>query len=178
MKRTLIIIAFIFVFLILYFLESNFFSWYNIAGIRPNLFIIFSIFIGLYLGKEYGIVFGILFGFILDLFISKKVGFNSIMLGLSGLIGGIFDKNFSKDNKITFVIITLFVTIICETIIYLIQILIMQADINIPMYFKILGIESIFNVGFVIILYPLIQKTGSNIEEIFKGEKNTFMKYY
>ena len=54
MKRALIITVLFLVFLIIYFLQSNFFSWYNIAGIQPNLFIVFILSIGLFLGKICG----------------------------------------------------------------------------------------------------------------------------
>ncbi len=102
MKRTLIIAVFFIIFLFIYFLQTNFFSWYNIAGIKPNLFIVFTLFIGLYLGRNYGLGLGIMFGLFLDFFVSKRIGLNAIMLGISGLLGGILDKSFSKESRITF----------------------------------------------------------------------------
>lgn len=36
MKKTLVLIVILAVFLLLYFLQSRFFSWYNIAGIRSE----------------------------------------------------------------------------------------------------------------------------------------------
>jgi len=53
------------VFLVIYFLQANFFSWYNIAGIKPNLFIILIMFIGLFLGRTCGFSLGIVFGFLM-----------------------------------------------------------------------------------------------------------------
>ena len=44
------------------------------------------------------------FGILLDLFIGKKVGISAIMLGIVGLIGGIFDKNFSKESRISIIL--------------------------------------------------------------------------
>ena len=118
MKRALTIIVFFIAFLLIYFLQTNFFNWYNIAGIQPNLFIILVLFIGLFLGRRYGVLLGIIFGFLLDLFIGKRIGFNSIMLGISGLIGGILDKSFSKESRITFMLMSTAVTILCEIINY------------------------------------------------------------
>ena len=40
MKKTLSIICLILVFFLLYFLQSNVFTWFNIAGIMPNLYVI------------------------------------------------------------------------------------------------------------------------------------------
>ena len=69
MKKTWIVICLMLSFLIIYLLQSNFFSWFNIAGIRPNLFVILALTTGLFIGKRAGIIFGILFGLSLDFFI-------------------------------------------------------------------------------------------------------------
>ena len=86
MKKILAIIILFITFILLYFLQANFFSWFNIAGIKPNLFIIFSLFIGLFLGKIYGISAGVTTGILIDLFIGKKIGVNGIVLGVAGFL--------------------------------------------------------------------------------------------
>ena len=178
MKRTLIIAVFFIVFLLIYFLQTNFFSWYNIAGIKPNLFIILTLFIGLFLGKIYGATLGIVFGILLDLFIGKRIGLNAIMLGLSGLIGEIIDKSISKESRIIFMIMVFVVTILCEIVAYTLQIIIMGVDTNIGRFMQIVAIEASYNAILSIILYPLIQKIGNILEEIFSNRSETFMRYY
>ena len=64
MKKVGIIIAFFAVFLCLYFLQANFFTWFTIADVMPNLFIIFLLFIGLFAGKKVGAIWGLVFGII------------------------------------------------------------------------------------------------------------------
>ena len=64
MKKIISVLGIVIIFLSIYFLQSNFFSWFNIYSIKPNLFMIFVIFLGLFLGKEYGLTFGILLGLI------------------------------------------------------------------------------------------------------------------
>ena len=86
MRNTLIIIGIILIFLILYFVQVNFFNWFTISGVSPNLFVIYVLFIGLFAGKRLGIPIGIVVGVCLDLFISKKVGILGIMLGIVGAI--------------------------------------------------------------------------------------------
>lgn len=178
MKRTLVITAFFIVFLILYILQTNFFSWYNIAGIKPNLFIIFTLFIGLFLGKTTGFAMGIIFGLLLDLFISKRIGLNSIMLSVAGLTGGILDKSFSKESRITFMGMTFAVTIFCELINYVLQIIILNIESTFINLIKIITIEAIYNAILVIILYPLIKKAGNKTEEAFYEKKRILMRYY
>lgn len=60
MKKLAVTIALIIVFIIIYMLELNFFSWFTIAGVKPNLLVIFILFIGLYSGAKMGTAFGII----------------------------------------------------------------------------------------------------------------------
>ena len=177
MKRTLVIIVFFIISLFAYFLQSNFFNWYNISGIQPNFFIILILTIGLYLGEKYGFSLGIILGLLLDLFIGKRIGLNAIMLGIAGLIGGILDRSFSKESRITFMIMTIAVTVLCEVINFTLQIILLGAEPVFMQCMKIIMIEAIYNAILIIILYPLIQKMGNKTEEIFR-EKKSLMKYY
>lgn len=176
MKKILIIIGVFISFILIYFLQINFFNWYNIAGIQPNLFIVLALFIGLYIGKNYGLVIGMILGVLLDLFMSKIIGTNFLIMGLSGLLGGIYNKNFSKERLITLMLMVAGTTILCETVVYMIQIIFLKVEVSILQYIYIVFIESIYNVILIIILNPVIQKIGNSIEENFKKE-TTFSKY-
>lgn len=177
MRNTLIIISMIFVFLILYFLQINFFNWFTIAGVSPNLFVIFILFIGLFGGIRIGIPFGVIAGLSLDFFMSKKIGISGIMLGVIGGLGGFLDKNFSKDSRITIILMTLIITFLYELGIYLLNYVIVEATIEILAFLKIVLIEMLYNVLIVIILYPLLQKAGYYIEETFR-EKKILTRYF
>ena len=71
MKNTIIIISAIFIFLITYFLQINFFNWFTIAGVSPNIFIIIILFLGLFAGKRLAVPLGIFLGILIDFFASK-----------------------------------------------------------------------------------------------------------
>lgn len=66
MKKVLNIIILFIVFIILYFLQLNFFGNFTIWGVKPNLFIIFILFIGLYSGIRMGTAFGLILGIAID----------------------------------------------------------------------------------------------------------------
>ena len=51
MKKTITILCLILIFFLIYFLQANFFTWFNIAGILPNLYVILVLFIGFERGK-------------------------------------------------------------------------------------------------------------------------------
>lgn len=86
MKKILSIVIIFITFIFIYFLQSNFFNWFNIAGVKPNLFIILVLSIGIFIGKIYGASIGITFGLLLDLFIGKALGVNAIVLGVAGVM--------------------------------------------------------------------------------------------
>ena len=131
MKNVIIIITTIFIFLILYFLQVNFFNWFTIAGISPNLFVILVLFLGLFAGKRVGVPMGIFLGILLDFFASKKIGISAIMLGIIGIIAGVLDKNFSKDSRMTIILMTILSTAIYEVGIYILNYIIVSTNIEI-----------------------------------------------
>ncbi len=171
MKKIIINIILFITFIIIYILQSNLFTWFQIAGVMPNLFIIFILFIGLYASKFIGTIYGVVIGLLLDFFISKKVGITAIMLGIIGLIGVIFDKNFSKENRITLIVMVAISTIIYEVGTYILSYFIYNNDIQILAFIQILAIECFYNILLTIILYPLMQIFGNKIEEEYKGDK-------
>lgn len=177
MRNTIIIIATIIVFLISYFLQVNFFNWFTIGGVSPNLFIIIVLFLGLFAGKRLGIPMGIVLGILLDFFANKKIGISAIMLGIVGGLGGILDKNFSKDSKMTIILMTIAVTAIYEIGVYILNSMIMSINIEIIPFIKILLIEIIYNTIITIIFYPLLQKAGYYIEDAFR-EKQILTRYF
>ena len=171
MKKVITIAILIVSFLIVYFLQVNFFSWFTIAGIKPNLFIIFILFISLFAGMKVGIPFGIIAGLFLDIVVGKNIGFTAIMFGFVGFIGGYFDKNFSKESRITIMLMVMGSTCIFEIGMYLLLIIQQSIYVEILPFLYILLIEVLYNTILTIILYPLIQKLGYKIEEVFKEQK-------
>lgn len=171
MKKAIINIGLIFTFFIIYFLQANFFSWFTIAGIMPNLFVIFILFIGLFAHKYMGMAYGVFLGIILDLLISKKIGITAIMLGVVGIIGNILDKNFSKENRVTIIIMVALSTAIFEIGLYIFGFFIYDTQVEIKNFIIILLTECLYNVLITIIIYPLIQIAGNKIEEEYKGNR-------
>lgn len=177
MKKFFSIISLILTFFIIYFLQANFFTWFNIAGVKPNLFVLLALFIGLFIGKKLGLAFGLIIGIYLDLLIGKSIGISGIMLGIVGLLGEYLDKNFSKDSRVTMILMVIGATIIYELGYYIFQIFKWNIAIEFIPFIKILLIETIFNVVLVIILYPLIQKAGYYLENLFKN-KSVLTRYF
>ena len=177
MKKFLIILALIVQGLIIYFLQVNVFSYLTIAGIKPNLLVIYILCIGLFANSYVGIGLGTFFGLLLDLLFGKVIGISAIMLCIIGYLGSYFDKNFSKDNKITIILMAMGATVIYEFGCYFVSSIILNFDAEYWVLIKKLIIEVIYNSLLVIIFYPLIQKIGYWIDRNFK-KNNILTRYF
>lgn len=175
MKKASDIFFIILIFFIIYFLQSNFFTWFNIAGIMPNLFVILIMLIGLFMKKKAGFIFGIIFGLLIDLFIGARVGINAISLAIVGLSAEFLDKNFSKDNRITVMFLTSILTLLAEVIVYVLQVLFCNAHMQILEFTKVIMIEVIYNAILIAIIYPGFLSFGSKIENDFT--ENSFLRF-
>lgn len=171
MKKLIINICLILTAIIIYIMQSNFFSWFNIAKVMPNLFVILILFIGLFGNKTMGTIYGLIIGLLLDFIIGSKVGIYSIGLGIIGFLSATFDKNFSKDSRMTIMVMVVVSTCIFEVISYILNYILVSNSIEIINFIKILAIEVVYNLLLAIIIYPLIQKYGYYIENEYKGNK-------
>ena len=90
MKKVLIGFLLFVAFFIIYFLQSNFFNWFTIGGIKPNLFVILALFVGLFAGRIRGILFGAIFGILLDFFIGRNIRSYSYSIGYNRIYRWIF----------------------------------------------------------------------------------------
>lgn len=177
MKKTSITILLILTFLIIFFLQANIFQNFTIAGVMPNLFVIFILFVGLYANATLSVLVGVIGGLIIDLVYSKTIGITAIMLCIIGYLGAYFDKNFSKENKFTILLMVIGATAIYEFGLYSLQVILMEFDFEIIEFIKILLIEILYNSLLSIILYPLIKKAGYAIDRNFK-ENNLLTRYF
>ena len=177
LRKVISIIVLIITFFLLYFVQSNFFTWFTIGTVQPNLFVIFILVIGLFAGKKIGIVLGIVFGFYIDFVIGRQVGISGIMLGIVGLIGEILDKNFSKESRLTIMLMIAGSTIIYEIGSYIFNILVLDITPEIINFVKILLIETIYNLLITIVIYGLFQRAGHALEDTFKT-KNILTRYF
>lgn len=170
MKKTLSIILILITFFVIYFLQINLFNWFNIYGVSPNLFIILVLIIGLFIGKKVGLALGIVLGLYIDVVNGKIFGQTALMLGIVGLLGEYLDKSFSKESRITLMFMVASTTIIYEVGIYIINIIKLNASIELALFLKILAIETIYNTIITIIMYPIIQRLGEKLESTFKPQ--------
>ncbi len=142
----------------------------------PNLFIIYVLFIGLFASRTIGTIYGVGIGLMLDLLLGQQVGINAVTLGIVGFLAGIFDKNFSKDSRMTIMLMVFGSTFLVEVLNYILNYMFLSINVEIFTFLIILIVEIIYNLILTIILYPIIQKAGYYIENEYKG--NTILTRY
>lgn len=177
MKKAIINLSLILIGFVIYFLQANFFSWFTISGIKPNLFVVYILFIGLFGNRSMGIIYGAVWGIFLDLLYGTNVGINLTGLVLIGFLAILFNKNFSKDSRITIMFMVFGSTIIFEILTYFIRYVLFSTNVEILPFIEILIVEVIYNILITIIIYPLIQKFGYYIENTYKRNK-ILTKYF
>ena len=99
------------------------------------------------------------------------------MFCVIGYLGSYFDKNFSKENKLTIIFMVAGATFIYELGTYFLNSVILNFDREFLYFIKIILIEMLYNVLLSIILYPLIQKAGYTIDRNFK-KNNILTRYF
>lgn len=99
------------------------------------------------------------------------------MFCVIGYLGSYFDKNFSKENKLTIIFMVAGSTLIFELGTYFINSIILEFEREFGYFTKIVLIEILYNILLSIILYPLIQKFGYSIERTFK-KTNILTRYF
>ena len=167
MKKILTCLGLIVTFFIIYFFQTNFFSWFNIAGVKPNLFIILILFIGLFINNKLGAVFGFFMGMYLDILTGSYVGISAVLYTFMGFLCGYLDRRVSKEGKITILLIVAGSTFVYEIISYIYFLISMQVAPQILGFTKILLIEVIFNCLLTIILHPTIKRMGNFLKNIY-----------
>ena len=177
MKKALSILCLILSFFIIYFLQANFFTWFNIATIMPNVYVILVLFIGLFVKRKIGLACGIGFGLYLDIVLGKTIGTSALALGIVGLLGEILSKNFSKDSRFIVCLMVIGTTAVYEIIVYLLTMLRTEGTVEILAFLKILLIEMLFNGLITIIIYPLIKKAGYYLENLY-DDKFILTRYF
>ena len=171
MKKVIVTLSIIVIYFVIYFLQVNFFSWFTIAGVKPNLFILLVLFIGIFMGGKNGAILGSIIGLYTDFLFSQTIGISCILMGLMGWSGDYIEKKFSKESKLTIVLMGSIVTIIYEILSYIYKMLKLSASLSILSFLQILVIEIIYNAFIVIIFYPLIHKFGIYTEDVMKNKK-------
>lgn len=171
MKKFLINVVLIIIIFVVYYLQLDFFSWFTIAGVKPNLFVILVLFIGLFGNRSMGTIYGAVIGLFLDYIFEERVGVNILGLAMIGFLATVFDKNFSKDSRMTIMLMVLGSTVLFECVSYVLSYALFAINVDVVAFVKVLLIEVLYNIVVTIVVYPFMQRFGYFIENEYRGSR-------
>lgn|GEM_PF-124125 len=160
MKKILIYAVFI---LLITLMQTNLIDAIAIFGVKPNLFIVFIIVVGLTNGSETGAVVGFVTGLVMDSYSPTPVGVYALIGLLLGGLSGFSNRNFFRDNYILTMAFAFIYTVVFETVAYFALISgLFWADgvgsvfVNLLYaYRNFILIEAIYSIPFALIIHLL-----------------------
>ncbi len=177
MRKAKIILFFIIAYFLIYFLQANFFSWFNIRGVQPNLFVVLVLFIGLNTNSKVGQIMGFIIGLFTDFLFSDSIGISAVLFMLIVYSGEILHKRFPKNSKITLIIMSSITTGIYELLRVCYRYMFFSSQMGFVQFITTVAIELLFNALLIIILYPIINKSAIVVDDTFNGN-DTITKYF
>jgi len=104
-------------------LQSTLLDYISIAGVKPDLSLIFVISFGLLLGARVGAVTGLLTGLLQDIMIGSFIGVHAAAKMLAGVLAGYLEKKIFKDNLLLPVIALFAGTLLHSLVVYVLYFL-------------------------------------------------------
>ena len=161
MKKKIFIYA-LFILLIT-LIQTNIIDAISILGVKPNLLIVFVIVVGLTNGSQTGTIVGFMVGLVMDSYSPTPVGVYALMGMYLGLVSGISNRSFFRDNYILTMVFVFLYTLAFETVIF---IFVLSAEywqqgigsvfINLLYSYKnFILLEAAYNMPFAIVLHLL-----------------------
>jgi len=108
-------------FLIGLILQSTLFSRLTVAGVKPDLILIFVIFYALLHGSREGALVGLMGGLLQDLLFGQNIGINALSKIVVGYLFGTLEKKIYKENLLIPMVVVFLGTFLNETILYLLR---------------------------------------------------------
>lgn len=170
MRKTLTILIIFCVICLAIFFQANLLESIPLAGTSANIGIVLIASMGLICGKFVGGCTGAIYGLIYDISFGRAIGIYLSMYFLIGIISGIWNKNFSKENKVSMIFLISIITAIFEIGVYLLLVLIRSYEFDLYGATFVIVKEVIYNIILVLILYKFLVWFG----EMINRAKNSY----
>ena len=140
--------------------QITFLNSIPLAGAIANFGIVLIVGIGLVSGQLIGGVVGLIYGILIDIALYRTLGIYILVYSLTGIMAGILNNSFSKENKISMVMLVLFVTLCFETLIYLFRVLMNKFGFDFWVLSTTLILEAAYNIILTLIFFKPITFLG------------------
>ncbi|SHK60975.1 rod shape-determining protein MreD [Desulforamulus aeronauticus] len=130
-------IIFLLLIILAMLLQSTFFSFLQVAGVKPDLILMLVVFNGFLRGSREGAFLGFLAGLLQDVFTGNYIGINAITKMLAGYLVGLAEARFYKESVVIVSLVTFFAAILNQLAYY---ILLFYLDILVSPSSAIVGV--------------------------------------
>lgn len=144
-------------------LQSSFFDFYSLLGVKPDLLLISLVFYSIFKGPVRGGITGALIGLLEDLYIGQLIGPCLLIRMLIGVGVGFFSRNIYKESALLPLVILLFATLASNSLFWIYNSL-ASSWISWSYYVKIVLLQSAYNSIFMPFFY-LIKNYASRQEK-------------
>ncbi len=124
------ILIFVFFTILIFTIQTTILRYISIGGVKPDIILIVTVYVGLRQGKEKGISTGFIFGLIQDSLSAGIIGVNALSKGLLGFIVGNVREKIMSENMITQSLFIFIATIFDGLILLLISETIFQEELG------------------------------------------------
>jgi cell shape-determining protein MreD len=137
------------------FFQSNFFTWFNIFGIMPNLFLCLVIVLAVYLKRVDALIWSGIIGIWTALIYSTNVN-NIVFFVILSFVVSKIKSSFSTEVKLNLLLIVFFSGFLYNTAYYIFKCLKNSLSLDLTMFAKTFMIEGFFNIMLVLLFYEFI----------------------
>ncbi|NLW25778.1 MAG: rod shape-determining protein MreD [Clostridia bacterium] len=138
-------------------LQSTILNEFTIAGVKPDLLLIFTVYFALIKGPGEGAGAGFLLGLIEDLYSAKYIGLNALCKLIIGILVGFLEKRLYKENFFV-PMMALFVASLLHTFLYFVFSNFVGYPIPIVFLAKIILPFALYNTCLTPFIYGLFYK--------------------
>ena len=156
-KKIITVIYIIALLLVLFALQIFVIDSKTLFGIKPNLILISSIAISIWYGEKVGGIYSFILGAIVE-FLFNSNGMFLVAYTVVGILVGILNTKYNKENKLSIVYVTIIATFLFEFIQYIYYCAMYNVYSNLFYFIKQVVIGSILNIVIVFIVYSIIYK--------------------
>lgn len=126
-------------------------------GVKPNLILISVIAVSSWYGEKIGGVFAFIIGIIAE-FLFNANGMFLVAYTIVGILVGVLNTKYNKENRISLVYVTIMATFLFEFVQYFYYMISYEVYSNLFYFFKQVVISSILNIVIVLIVYSIIYR--------------------
>lgn len=145
-------------------LQSTYFEYIQIFGIKPNTAIIIIVSFAMMRGSFEGAIIGFCSGLLQDILFSSSIGTNAILGLYIGYFCGKVNKDFFSENYFLELFLCIASVFCYECIIYIFGFLVRGRTNFIYFFYRIILPEVIYTSVISLVIYKLIYKINNRIE--------------